>query len=114
VLAAAAERIAVTMIQAAFAHLPAESVAGALAVAKTQPVRRMIQAITVEAYAQGKEAGVRHGRLELQREMEDDWRPIAERVRGQANRPSREELAILRAEAAASGGNHPGGPVPQW
>lgn len=110
-LAAAAEHIAVTMVQAAFAHLPAERSAGALAMARTEPMARMLQAITVEAYSEGRTAGVRSGRLELEREMENDWSPMAERVRASAGSPSFEELERLRS---GQGGNYPGGPVAQW
>lgn len=116
VLAAAAEHIAVTMIREAFAHLPAERASGAMAMANTEPMRKMLQAVTVEAYSQGQEAGVRQGRLELEREMEDDWKPIAERVRQSAGAPT---LAQLNEWRAANGLNaqradHPGGPVAPW
>lgn len=119
-LEAAADHIAVTMIREAFAHLPAERRAGALAMAKTEPMSRMLRAITVEAYSQGQEAGVRQGRLELEREMEDDWKPIAERARQSARAPSVEDRrryqqeAVIQQIARQGGIEYRGGPVPQW
>ncbi len=88
--------------------------------AKTEPMRRMLQAITVEAYSEGKKAGVRTGRLELQREMEDDWRPVAERVRQSAGAPSVADRARYEWEAAVQqiarqgGIEYTGGPVEAW
>lgn len=113
-LEAAAEHIAVTMIQAAFAHLPAERAAGAMAMANTEPMRTMLQAVTVEAYSQGQEAGVRQGRLELEREMEDDWRPIAERVRQSASQPSVDDRKQAQMDAFFRQPEYLGGPVAPW
>jgi hypothetical protein len=111
VLEAAAEHIAVAMVRAAFEHLPAERSAGALAMANTEPIRRMLQASVVEAYSQGREAGHKQGRLELEQEMEDDWKPIAERARASAGQMS---FAEREASAEKCGGTHPGGPVSAW
>ncbi len=110
-LEAAAEHIAVTMIRAAFEHLPPERAAGALAMADTAPIRRMLQASVVEAYSQGREAGVRQGRLELEQEMEDDWKPISERVRNSAGTMSHSEKELA---AERCGGTYTGGPVQPW
>ncbi len=110
-LAAAAEHIAVAMIRAAFEHLPAERAAGALAMANTEPIRRMLQASVVEAYTQGSEAGRRQGRLELEREMEDDWKPISERVRNSAGTMTHAEKELA---AERCGGTYPGGPLEPW
>lgn len=112
---AAAEHIAVTMIQAAFAHLPAERSAAALAMAKTEPIQRMLQASIVEAWNEGEKVGNRRGRLELEQEMSDDWKPIAERVRQSAGMPSRLDLERAEAERLAQrGGDYKGGPVAAW
>jgi hypothetical protein len=111
VLEAAAEHIAVTMIRAAFEHLPPERAAGALAMADTEPIQRMLQASVVEAYSQGREAGVRQGRLELRREMEDDWKPLSERIRNSAGTMTRAER---ESEAERRGGDYRGGPVDPW
>lgn len=113
VLEAAAEHIAVTMIQEAFAHLPAERRAGALAMAKTEPMSRMLRAITVEAYFQGQQAGLRQGRLALEREMEDDWKPVAERARQSASSPSLADRKRYEKEAEPAV-EYRGGPVQQW
>lgn len=113
-LAAAAEHIAVTMIREAFAHLPAERAAGAMAMANTEPMRAMLQAVTVEAYSQGQEAGIKQGRLELEREMEDDWKPIAERARQSASQPSLADRNRLEQEAYKCHPEYLGGPVAQW
>jgi hypothetical protein len=111
-LAEASEVIAVEMIRAAFAHLPAERAAGAMAMADTEPIRRLLEASIVEAYGQGNLRGIARGRLELEREMADDWRPIAARVRGFANAPTHEELEQRRDEFVAA--NYQGGPVEPW
>lgn len=108
----AAEVIAVEMVRAAFAHLPAERAAGAMAMADTEPIRRMVEAVTVEAYGQGNLRGIAKGRRELEREMEADWSPIAERVRASAGAPSFEELE--RARNGLTESDYTGGPVPTW
>ena len=110
----AAETIAVTMIREAFAHLPADRAAGALAMARTEPLVRMLTAITVTAYDAGRSVGIRQGRLELEREMEADWRPVAERVRAQAGSPSHDELQLSRWELADGKHLYRGGPVESW
>lgn len=113
VLEAAAEHIAVTMIQAAFAHLPAKRAAAALAMAKTEPISRMLRASILEAWQQGEMSGARRGRLALEQEMEDDWKPIAERVRQSAGAPSRVQLEHIRNEKCG-GTEYKGGAVAAW
>lgn len=109
---AAAEAIAVTLIQQAYAHLPDASRAGAIAQANTEPMRRALVAITLEAYSEGQKAGVRQGRLALQREMEADWTPLAAKIRAQAGSPTYEDLERRWQDEPC--GTHPGGPVPLW
>ena len=111
VLTAAAEHIAVSLIREAYAHLPARRAAGAVSLADTEPLVRALKAITLEAYSEGMKAGVRRGRLELAREMEADWKPIAERVRSSAGQLTH---AQREAESERCGGSHLGGPVPVW
>lgn len=108
----AAEVIAVTLIQHAYAHLPDASRAGAIAQANTEPMRRMLAAITVEAYGEGLRVGMRRGRLDVQREMEADWTPMAARIRAQAGSPTYEDLE--RRWQDTPGGTYTGGPVSSW
>lgn len=110
----AAEAIAVAMIREAFAHLPPDRAAGAMAMARTEAMERMLRAITVTAYDAGRSVGIRQGRAELEAEMEADWRPVAERVRAQAGSPTHEELQILRYEVATGKPRYRGGPVEAW
>lgn len=108
-----AEVIAVTMIEAAFAHLPAERAAGALAMADVGPIQRMVEAIACSAYAEGNLKGIARGRLDLEREMEEDWKPIAERaVRTAVRMPARAEIECRRNGCAGS--EYMGGPVAAW
>lgn len=111
---AAAEVIAVTLIHKAYEHLPPERVAGAISLAQTEPIARAVKAMVLEAWTEGEKAGRRAGRLELQVEMENDWRPIAERIRAQANSPSFKELERRRNDALIEGSPYAGGPVDVW
>jgi hypothetical protein len=107
-----AEQIAVTMLRAAYAHLPAETVAGAIVKADLEPMVRILTAITVTAYEEGRKRGVTQGRLELEKEMEEDWRPVAERIRAGAGSPSYDDLEQRWRETGAS--TYFGGPVEKW
>jgi hypothetical protein len=118
VIEQAAETIAVTMIREAFAHLPADRAASALAMAQIEPLAQMLTAIGMTFYEAGWQHGVRRGRLELEKEMEADWKPVAERVRAQAGSPSHRELERSRAYHDPSTRyprtRYTGGPVETW
>src|SRR5690349_9596202 len=103
------------MIREAFAHLPADRAAGAMAMAQLEPMARMLTAITVTAYDAGLQNGVRQGRLELEREMEDDWRPVSERIRQSAGAPSKADRERYEREAVIqTNAVYTGGPVESW
>lgn len=108
----AAQVIAVTLLHKAYEHLPPERVAGAVNLANTEPMARAIKAMVLEAATEGMRRGNAQGRAELEKEMEDDWRPVAERIRAQANSPSYSELE--RRMAAVPDSGYTGGPVAVW
>ena len=110
---AAAEHIAVSLIHQAYGHLAPDRIAGAVLLARSEPVAKAIKAMVLEAYHEGFKTGERRGRLELEREMAADWKPIAERVRGMANAPSQDELR-QRREHQYGGPEYGGGPVEVW
>jgi hypothetical protein len=110
----AAAVIAVTLLHKAYEHLPPERVAGAVSLANLEPLEQALKAITLEAYSHGLDAGVKRGRRELEREMEDDWRPIAERVRAGAGRPSQVQLQEALRSPGNNGPEYTGGPVEVW
>jgi hypothetical protein len=107
-----AEQIAVAMLRAAYAHLPVGTIAGAIVKADLEPMTRILTAVTVTAYEEGRKRGIAKGRLDLEKEMEDDWRPIAERVRGGASSPSYDDLEQRWRETGAT--SYFGGPVEKW
>jgi hypothetical protein len=113
VITDAAEQIAATMIQKTFDHLPPVRAAGAIALANLEPLRDALAVLLLEGYDRGLRAGIERGRFELAREMEDDWRPIAERVRGSAGMPNRAELEAAR-DVPPVDPDYTGGPVPAW
>lgn len=106
--------IAVALIQKAYAHLPDSSRAGAIAQADTAAIRDALKAITLEAYNAGLQSGLKRGRAELEREMEDDWKPVAERAVRQAVRPGRTEMQRAVDEFTNAGPEYFGGPVEAW
>jgi hypothetical protein len=110
----AAEVIAVTLLQSAYAHLPAGRAAKAVELADTGPMARALKAMILEGWREGLAAGERKGRRELEVEMEADWTPVSERIRAQANSPSHAELQTKRAEPANSVPEYTGGPVAPW
>jgi hypothetical protein len=108
-----AEQIAVAMLRAAYAHLPVTVTAGAIEKANIEPMRDILTAVTVSAYAEGLKSGTKRGREDLAREMEEDWKPVAQRSVRTALTPSFEEIQCRR-NGCDHQPDYPGGPVALW